>query len=543
VHALPVPIARQIVPLALALVAIAAAATPAFAAREIPVGVYNVNNSALTQGPSRIYAIRFVLDRPTRIDRFYSGMNWEGVYADASGRPAPDEIRSSALRKGYPSPAPPADLPAAWSPGTGRLHYAHGTGGVIRVRLVPMKPDGTPDLAHVLAEDTYQALGRYRQLKARFDFSGRSGLVYSDFGGVPVAGGVPYFVTYQNVDSAPRQNFVSMNSPVTSVEAAGPNGRNTLDPDARGAIAGLDPRETVAWSLDGGERWGFGRAVGGGPVPGDYTMSGDDAVRLPWYAWQEPGSRALHANQPYYAYHETGRYTVRLRSAPRATTLTEAGGYGPEGSAVGVVTVRNLRTGATGTTARLGSGMASGRLDPPVRVERGDSYEISNTGTVAKAEGDIFLQKMGLVGPGATPFETVGNEYDRAELFALPHPWFAEGGAGPRRAPAARSARVFVSRAGVLRRPAGASRRFWIARRLRVRGGIDRGRVAAGRRVVARALVRGSWRVIGRARVRRGGRRFVIVAHARMARHRKGLRVRAVVPGVGRSRSVRVALR
>jgi hypothetical protein len=543
VPALPAPLKRQIVPVTAALVALLAAAVPAHAAREIPVGVYNVNNSGLTQGPSRIYAIRFVLDHPARIERFYSGMNWEGVYADASGTPAPPEIRSSVLRKGYPSPPPPSDLPAGWSPGSGRSHYAHGTGGVMRARLVPMKPDGTPDLARVLAEDTYPALRRYRQLKSEFGFDGRSGLVYSDFGGAPVAARVPYFVIYQNVDPAPRENFVSLNSPVTSVQAAGPNGRNTLDPDAPGAIAGLDPREVVAWSLDAGQSWGFGRQVGGGPVPGDYTMSGDDAVRLPWYSWQERGSRAMHANQPYYAYHEKGRYTVRLKSAPRTTTLTEAGGYGPEGEGVGVVTVRNLRTGEVGRTGRLGSGMVRGRLDSPVRVERGDTYEISNTGTVAKAEGDVFLQKMGLVGPGETPYETLGNEYDRAELFALPHPWFAGGVAAPRRAPAARGARVFVSRARIVRRPVSASRRFWVVRRMRVRGGIERGRVRPGRRVVARALVRGRWRVLGRGHVRRGGRRFVITGRTRVAVHRHGLRVRAVVPGVGRSGSVRVALR
>lgn len=541
--AVPAPIARRLaLTAAIVFASLAAAApTPAGAAREIPVGVYNVNNSALTQGPSRIYAIRFVLDRPARIERFYSGMNWEGVYADASGTPAPAEIRSSDLRKGYPSPPPPSDLSGSWSPGSGRPHYAHGTGGTIRARLVPMKPDGTPNLSHVLAEDTFQALARYRQIKSRFGFSGRSGLVYSDFGGMHVPAGVPHLVIYQNVDPAPRQNFVSLNSPVTSVQAAGPNGRNTLNPNAHGAIAGLDPREAVAWSLDGGGSWGWGRQVGDGPIPGDYTMSGDDAVRLPWYSWQEPGSGAMHSNQPYYAYHESGRYTVRLKSAPRATTLTEAGGYGPEGKAVGVVTVRNLRTAAVGRTEWLGSGMAKGALNPPVAVERGDTYEISNTGTVAKAEGDIFLQRMGLVGPGDTPFETVGHEYDRAELFALPHPWFAEGVRAPASSPAARGARVFVSRAGVVRRPAGASRRFWRSRRLRVRGGIDRGRVPAGRRVVVKARLRGRWRVIGRSRVRRG-HRFVITGSTRMAAHRRGLKVRAVVPGFGRSRSVRIAL-
>ena len=535
------PNRRRAVLAAVALTILSAA--PANAAREIPVGVYNVNNSALTQGPSRMYAIRFVLDQPTRLARFYSGMNWEGVYADAAG-PAPAEIRSSELRKGYPSPPPPSDLPAGWSPGTGRLHYANGTGGTIRARLVPMNPDGTPDLSHVLAEDTFPALRRYRQIKSQFGFDGRSGLVYSDFGGAPVPAGVPHFVVYQNVDSNPRENFVSMNSPVTSVQAAGPNGRNTLDPDAHGAIAGLDPREVVAWSIDGGGSWGWGRQVGAGPVAGDYTMSGDDAVRLPWYSWQVPGSDAMHSNQPYYAYHESGRYTLRLRSAPHATTLTEAGGYGPEGNDVGVVTVRNLRTGAVGHTERLGSGMVKGALNPPVAVERGDSYEISNTGTVAKAEGDLFLQKMGLVGRGETPFETVGHEYDRAELFALPHPWFAR-----RRRPFAsrargkENARLHITGqrgAPVGRRLAPLLRS---SRRLRVRGGSEGGHVASGRRVSARALIRGSWRVIGRARITRGGRRFVITGRTRMARHRRGLRVRAVVQGVGRSRSVRVALR
>ena len=109
-----------------------------------------------------------------------------------------------------------------------------------------------------------------------------------------------------------------------------------------------------------------------------------------------------------------------------ATTLTEAGGYAPAGGSVGVVTVRNVRSGQVGKTASLGTGLTRGALSPPVAIAVGDTYEISNSGQVAKAEGDVFLQKMGLIGPGKTPGETVGNEYDRAELFALPHPWFVK---------------------------------------------------------------------------------------------------------------------
>ena len=113
-----------------------------------------------------------------------------------------------------------------------------------------------------------------------------------------------------------------------------------------------------------------------------------------------------------------------LSRAPRAVTLTEAGGYAPVRRSAGSVTVTNLRTGATGTTAPLGSGIVKGRLSPPVPVAAGDSYTISNTGTVFKAEGDYFLERILGLGRGHYPFSTVGYGLDRAELFALPHPFY-----------------------------------------------------------------------------------------------------------------------
>ena len=84
----------------------------------------------------------------------------------------------------------------------------------------------------------------------------------------------------------------------------------------------------------------------------------------------------------------------------------------------------NLRTGATGTTAQLGSGIVKGPLHPPVPVAEGDSYAISNSGTVFKAEGDYFLERILGLGRGSYPFSTVGYGLDRAELFALPHPFY-----------------------------------------------------------------------------------------------------------------------
>ena len=218
-----------------------------------------------------------------------------------------------------------------------------------------MKVDGTPDAGTVLAEDTFYPVERYKETKAEFAIGDRAGMVYARFGGVALQGGRPYWVIYQNVDPNPRMNYISYNSPVVKDSESGPNGRNNLDPNMPGAILGLDPREVVGWTWDGGAAWKFGREVGGGGtfIAGDYVGSTttDDGTRMPWYAWQESGSTRLRSNQPYMSYPDgsgPGRYTLRVMDSPARTVLTEAGGYAPAGHEVGVVTVRNVRTGETG---------------------------------------------------------------------------------------------------------------------------------------------------------------------------------------------------
>ncbi|HEX3042791.1 MAG TPA: LamG domain-containing protein [Solirubrobacterales bacterium] len=388
---------------------------------------------------NRLYAIRFVLDKPSTIYRFFSGFNVEGVYTNGSGGIASEEIRTKCQEKRTEAAcpgkefnsqfqAPPASLPGGWSKGTGRIGYAHGNGGEIWARLVPMKEDGTPNLAGVIAEEKFNPVDRYAATKSAYGISGKTGMLYVGFGGASVAADTPYFVVYTNIAAKPEFDYVSFNSPVTNAGVAGPNGTNTLNPDATGAIAGLDPREAVAWSTNGGLTWGWGKAVGSGSLFGDYEGAGDSAVKLPWYAWQATAESTPEANQPYYAYTEAGEYTLSVTNGPRAATVTEAGGYAPEGSTVGAVTV-TAKSGSA-KTAVLGTGLQKGALGAPVQIAPGETFTISNVDAgavrkVAKAEGDAFLQKLGLIGSGR-PYATAGNEYDRAELFVYPHPLFAE---------------------------------------------------------------------------------------------------------------------
>jgi hypothetical protein len=99
-------------------------------------------------------------------------------------------------------------------------------------------------------------------------------------------------------------------------------------------------------------------------------------------------------------------------------TLEEAGAYAPVGASAGVLAVRNLSTGVVGETSWLGSGLVRGALDNPVPVQAGQSYEISNSGTVMKAEGDSFIQTTFKIGTGKWSNSTAGHGSDMAQLFA-----------------------------------------------------------------------------------------------------------------------------
>jgi hypothetical protein len=41
-------------------------------------------------------------------------------------------------------------------------------------------------------------------------------MTYSNFGGVSIPADIPHFLIYQNVHQDPRENFVSLNSPVVN---------------------------------------------------------------------------------------------------------------------------------------------------------------------------------------------------------------------------------------------------------------------------------------------------------------------------------------
>jgi hypothetical protein len=371
--------------LALALSTDGVAASSAVAYRGAPVAMYNVNNQVMNSS-GYSYAVRFVPDTTTTLYRFFSGFNLEGSTLVG-----------------------------------GRTGYAHGTGGTIDARLVTVKADGTPNLADVLAEDKVNAAARWQDTKNAYAVPAGNQLLYFNTGGVRLNAGQMYAMVYRNVDTSPSTNWFSENSPTVNSAYAGPNGQNTLDPNAPGAIDNLDPREAVAWSTSGGTGWVWGVKVGGGTTPGSYAGSTttDDGTRLPWYGWQTSIIAAPRSNQPYYAYTMSGAYTVQILNQSTGTlNLTQAGGYAPIGSSVGTVTVKNLTTGGAAHTAPLGTGLVRGALSAALAVAPGQTYQVANTGTVMLANADSFIRAIFAMNL-SWPIQTLANGPSRADLFAM----------------------------------------------------------------------------------------------------------------------------
>jgi hypothetical protein len=124
--------------------------------------------------------------------------------------------------------------------------YGGGTSGTALVQTYRVRPSGAPDYSHLLAEVTFNPC------KA------------ADNGSVPIplgfktTRGREFATVVRNVDPHPLRNYFSVNTLYDAAGIAGANGRNTRSAKATDVFYGLDPRELVVVSRNGGESWRFG---------------------------------------------------------------------------------------------------------------------------------------------------------------------------------------------------------------------------------------------------------------------------------------------
>jgi hypothetical protein len=262
----------------------------------------------------------------------------------------------------------------------GRTGYAAGTTGLLDASTYAVAADGLPDSETLLAHSVVQPCGREdgESLDLDLDFE-----VYE---------GQELVTVIRNVDDDSSRNYFSLNFLYAASGLVGANARNERDPEAPDAFYGLDPREIVGYSEDGGETW----ELPGGP----YGPKGGKAF-LPTYIQEY--ADGYRTGQPYYYARElAGRVTMVYAATDVPSTITALGAYtlGPGTAAV------ELRVDGVERASILltGSGMLRRRIDP-VTVSRGQTVTVTTrAGSQGLALGALYADRawddlMGL-GPG-----------------------------------------------------------------------------------------------------------------------------------------------
>jgi hypothetical protein len=287
--------------------------------------------------------------------------------------------------------------------GRGRAGYAAGTTGEALVTTHPVQADGRPDLGVTLGSD-------------RFNPCARAGLAESaairlD---LPVVAGAEYATIVRNVDSSPGTNWFSSNFLYTSSPLAGANGRNERDAAATDVFYGLDPRELVGYSSDGGASWRLpGGQYSGGFLP-TYIQAYADGYR---------------DGQPYYwAEAVSGVQSTVFPNVPSPWTITHLGLYA---RASGTTTLTLLIDGVeVGSAIVTGSGMLRAPI-APVTAPAGSTVVVRTSGgiTLSRLHADGAWRSVLGLGPTFRWYDASNPTGDAAvTVYALP--WFGGGSSG-----------------------------------------------------------------------------------------------------------------
>src|SRR5581483_1121080 len=184
-----------------------------------------------------------------------------------------------------------------------RTGYAAGSGGVLRASVYPVRADGTPDTATLLARDDFSPCSRYTAGVIRLSL------------GFAVTARQEYALVIQNADPDPADNYFSLNFLYVKSGLQGANGRNERSAGAFDAYYGLDPRELVGYSSDGGSSW----RLPGGP----YGPNGGAAF-LPTYEL-DYASGAVGGQPYYYSSEVGGTFTMVFPNVPVRWTIEQLG--------------------------------------------------------------------------------------------------------------------------------------------------------------------------------------------------------------------------
>jgi hypothetical protein len=242
--------------------------------------------------------------------------------------------------------------------------YGGGSSGILRATTHPVRRDGRPHTSTVLAQ---------QELVPAQSASGGSIALTMGFG---VEAGQEFATIIQNAAPDPSRDYFSANFLFARRGLVGANARNERESEARDARYGLDPRELVGFSRDGGVSW----RLPGGP----YGPNGGRAF-LPTYV-QEFANGAREGQVYYWGRPISGTVAMIYHARSRPWTITRIGASSAGGSAEVVLTVDDVPR-ATATLS--GTGFVSAKINPVV-VPSGSSVKLTTT----TGEGGLLLRQL-----------------------------------------------------------------------------------------------------------------------------------------------------
>jgi hypothetical protein len=242
---------------------------------------------------------------------------------------------------------------------TGQNGYGGGTSGIAQISTYPVKADGTPDMTHLLARTTLTPC-------AAAD-GGSVGVPL----GLTTAKGQEFATVVANVDPNPAINRFSINTLYDGNGLAGANGRNERSSTASDAYYGLDPRELIGSSTDGGATWQL-------PAP----------RYVPTYV--QVYADGYRDGQPFVYTTSgalSGTATMSFPNVPVAWTISQLGAYTVAPSSARVDLLVNDVVVASATLS--GTGMLRAAITP-VHVAAGSTVKVRTTA----GSGGLALQRL-----------------------------------------------------------------------------------------------------------------------------------------------------
>jgi hypothetical protein len=290
---------------------------------------------------------------------------------------------------------------------SGRTGYGAGNGGSWLATTHPVRADGLPDDGRELARSEFRPCDGPRSV-----VDVREGVVRLPMD-LALREGDERVTVVRNTDPRPSANFTSTNFLFTEAGLVGANARNERSSGARDALYGLDPREAVGYSDDGGRTW----AIPGG----QYGRRGGRHF-LPAFVQEYADGRV--AGQPYYyaPAPTAGERTMVYSPARRRWTVRGLGAWVPRrGSGELILTVGGRERAKAAVS---GTGMLRAPIDP-VEIGSGDEVRVTARGLALQpvVADTAWGRLMGMHTP-AWRWRVLGepNFSHALPLYPLPRP-------------------------------------------------------------------------------------------------------------------------